>query len=260
MRRKPDFIGIGVQKGGTSWLAACLDAHPNLRIPVKEMGFFTKWFEKGPEMYEEKLGRGTPDDVLVGEFSTTYFHTPGCADLVHSLYPDAKIILVLRDPIERAESVVRHMMMRGWELDMLKTLEWSHYADRLEEWLERFPDMRIIEFKHMRRFPWSHINSLYADLGVGVFHPSILHTKINRSTYPIFICVQKLFDYLGKWRYDLLCRCWWWSAWAVILRDCIKRANSIDFRFTFSEQTRNNMREVLKDDIKRTKELLNGCA
>ena len=99
-----DFIGIGAQRSGTSWVYACLYEHPEICIPIKEIHFFSRpRYENGTLWYEEHFatcGVGK----RCGEFSTSYLYSDVTAERIHKHYPEVKILAILRNPITRALS------------------------------------------------------------------------------------------------------------------------------------------------------------
>ena len=108
-----NFIGVGAQKSGTSWIYACLYEHPEICAPIKEIHFFSRpRYEKGIAWYEKQFDRCAVEK-LRGEFSTSYLYTPEAAARIHAAYPDAKIIAVLRNPIDRAYSQYRNAIKAG---------------------------------------------------------------------------------------------------------------------------------------------------
>jgi hypothetical protein len=64
-RRGPDFIGIGAQRAGTSWLYACLYEHPQICMPLKEIHFFSceRNWRRGYERYEGIFAGYMPIEV-----------------------------------------------------------------------------------------------------------------------------------------------------------------------------------------------------
>src|SRR4051812_34770 len=103
--RGPNFIGIGAQRTGTSWIYACLFEHPDLCLPRKEINFFSRernW-SRGFGWYEAIFGE-CPPDAQVGEFSTSYLTDAETPGRIRSRYPDARLIVPLRNPIDRAYS------------------------------------------------------------------------------------------------------------------------------------------------------------
>jgi len=100
----PHFLGIGAQKAGTSWLYANLRRHPQLYLPdQKEVHFWDRRYHRSIHSYAAHFRQGR--ELLRGEI------TPGYSilareriEFIHRLAPDLKLILLLRDPVERAWS------------------------------------------------------------------------------------------------------------------------------------------------------------
>lgn len=108
-----DFCVIGAQKSGTTSLHYYLREHPQLRLPdSKEAPFFSDSdeFSKGFSWYfEEFFGDLVDNSALLGTVSPTYMSYPASVSRMHDTFPDIKLIAILRNPIERAES---HYKMR----------------------------------------------------------------------------------------------------------------------------------------------------
>lgn len=100
--RLPDFLIIGAMKSGTSTLRANLDAHPDV-FCAREQHFFNLHYGKGTDWYRAKFA-GAGDVRLIGEKCPEYLHNPVAVDRMASLLPDARLIVLLRDPVERAYS------------------------------------------------------------------------------------------------------------------------------------------------------------
>jgi hypothetical protein len=107
----PNLIVIGAQKCGTSSLHNYLSVHPQIAMSrVKEINFFnddTKW-GYGPEWYSRHFEPGE----IRGESSPAYTFLPesvGTAERMHELVPDARLIYLVRDPVERIRSNYVHM-------------------------------------------------------------------------------------------------------------------------------------------------------
>ena len=109
--KKPDFIIIGAQKCGTSTMFRNLNKHPDIFLPrKKELHFFDEKYEKGIGRYFRYFNRKkipqTP--FCTGEASPFYFFHPLAASRIHQHLPDIKLILLLRNPINRAYSQYHH--------------------------------------------------------------------------------------------------------------------------------------------------------
>jgi hypothetical protein len=105
-RRVPDFIIIGVQKGGTSSLFAYLGQHPQLILPtVKELHFFDNNFSRGINWYRKHFPyKYLHPGCKTGEATPYYFRHPHAPKRVSEICPHAKLIALLRNPADRAYS------------------------------------------------------------------------------------------------------------------------------------------------------------
>ena len=100
--RLPDFLIIGAMKSGTSTLRANLDSHPDVYC-AREQHFFNLHYTKGTDWYRAKFADAGAVR-LIGEKCPEYLHNPQAVERMASLLPDARLIALLRDPVERAYS------------------------------------------------------------------------------------------------------------------------------------------------------------
>ena len=102
----PDFLIIGVQKGGTTSLYNYLIQHPQIAAATdKEVHFFDLNFDKGVEWYKSRFPNSTESDrLLTGEASPYYIFHPHVPQRVYDLFPQIKLIVLLRNPVDRAIS------------------------------------------------------------------------------------------------------------------------------------------------------------
>lgn len=107
----PDFVIIGVPKGGTTSLSHWLSQVPSLWChPRKELHFFDTRFALGPEWYFSQFPRFKQNSgILRGEATPNYFSHPKAAERFINLMPEAKAIVIIRDPLQRAMSWVQHL-------------------------------------------------------------------------------------------------------------------------------------------------------
>lgn len=118
--RLPTFIVGGAQKAGTSWLSRNLAKHPQVFMAPGEIHFFDSDsnFRRGVDWYAAHFSNASTSTAL-GEKSPGYlslFRGDRCQVQVpqrmHATIPDAKLIFILRDPVQRAISTARHHMFR----------------------------------------------------------------------------------------------------------------------------------------------------
>lgn len=117
MGELPDFLIVGTQKGGTTWLEHQLGRHGQVFTPGRQLHFFDRHFDKGTEWYRAQFA-GATDGQTVGEKTTEYFDTLNgdrTAERIAQTLSDARLIVILRDPVDRALSALRHMVNSGLE-------------------------------------------------------------------------------------------------------------------------------------------------
>ncbi len=113
----PNFFILGAGKCGTSSLYHALKQHPQIHLPeVKEPSFFSEGFQvvKNPVDYFN-LFPAQEGKRRYGEASHLYFSAPETAPILRALFPEAKFLLILRDPVQRAYSLYQHMRRAGDE-------------------------------------------------------------------------------------------------------------------------------------------------
>jgi len=156
----PDFLIIGAQKGGTTSLADYLTAHRDV-IPAKckEVHFFDTDFARGIDWYRSHfpvppryrlrkalLGKR----YMTGDATPYYLFHPLAASRCHDLLPNARIVIMLRDPVDRAYSHYHHQVRHGHEfLSFEQAIEAE--SSRLDGKLERFkadPLYRSFDHQH----------------------------------------------------------------------------------------------------------------
>ncbi|MFZ2509231.1 MAG: sulfotransferase, partial [Steroidobacteraceae bacterium] len=124
---KPTFVIIGEQKAGTGWLRDRLREHPRVYCHDKEVNYFndTRNYARGLAWYSKLLGTGS-DAIAIGEKSPDYFwidrpsdsHFPNPLENIARDLPQARIVLCLRDPVDRAISAFNHHLYhRGRRID-----------------------------------------------------------------------------------------------------------------------------------------------
>lgn len=120
---KPNFFILGAAKSGTTSLYHFLDQHPKIFMSKeKEPTFFCEDFQvvRNPIHYFELYDNVT-DHKAIGEASHGYFSDPKSPRLLKALFPDAKFIITLRNPAERAFSLYQHM--RRFRFEKISSFE-----------------------------------------------------------------------------------------------------------------------------------------
>lgn len=115
----PEFVIIGAQKCGTTFLYHLLCHHPNVEPALaKEVHYFDTHFDKGIEWYRSRFPSPTRKGgrrAMSGESSPYYLYHPHAAKRAAQVVPKAKLIALVRDPVDRAYSDYNHKVREGRE-------------------------------------------------------------------------------------------------------------------------------------------------
>jgi hypothetical protein len=219
-RPLPDFLIAGAQKAGTTSLHAYLCQHPDVDSPVtKEVHFFDHEFQRGPGWYRAHFRRPSGATSITGESTPYYLFHPLAPARAAELLPGCKLIVVLRNPIDRAYSHHNHERALGFEdlsferavaieAERLEGEEelllgnphyrsWAHqhysylgrgrYAEQLERWLELFADeqLLILSAEDLFEDPLKVVAEAQEFLGLELVAPADVEAKNARSYAPI---------------------------------------------------------------------------
>ncbi|MBD1885314.1 tetratricopeptide repeat-containing sulfotransferase family protein [Microcoleus vaginatus] len=113
----PNFIIIGSQRCGTTSLYTYLAQHPQILTPIKkEMDFFSWHFDRGIDWYLAHFPPIPPgEQFLTGEASPSYFDSREAPERLYTAFPEAKLIVLLRNPVDRAISQFYRLTGLNWE-------------------------------------------------------------------------------------------------------------------------------------------------
>lgn len=194
------FLILGAQKAGTTSLFEHLRRHPEIHMPPeKEVAFFssTDLFDRGPAWYEATITRGARPDAVCGEASTHYMNGTPFGDLeanatgavesvrddvlledviprrIKGLLPNVRLICVLRDPVDRAYSHYRMMVLERAEsrtfadaamscLDPTALLRARTYPTLTNAYVATGEYGRIIA-GYLRHFPSDQLLTIFSD-------------------------------------------------------------------------------------------------
>ena len=162
MTALPSFLVAGFQKCGTHWVASNLREHPRVFMPERELHFFDddRVHSNGGHWYSNHFA-DADDNLVIGERTPNYLTAPKAASRIRSLIPHVRLIVTMRDPVDRAVSALYHHIQKkryplrvGVEKQLLEllahgddhygTLSFGRYCDHLEHYLESFPYDRFL--------------------------------------------------------------------------------------------------------------------
>lgn len=175
---RPNFIGIGAQKCATSWLHEALHSHPQIfTSDPKEIDFFSSYYDRGYEWYERHFAAAGAAQAR-GETSPSYFYNPAAPARARAYDPSMRIIVILRDPVDRAYSNHLHEIRAGhysastaFEDGLANNpcyVDQSRYATHLAAWYAQFPSEQILPliFEEITQTPDQALRQVYSFLGV----------------------------------------------------------------------------------------------
>lgn len=234
-KRKPDFIIVGAMKSATTDIANQLSSHSEIAMAPGEPSFFSRddIYENGEEWYLEQLNLYVNEETrLVGEKTPGYSnrHTLS-AERIHQMYPEVKLIWILRNPVDRAYSHFLHALKLSREGKRFESaieeelkgnrplksgyIERSRYDLQVEHYLKYFPieSMYFMIFEDYKKDPISELDKLFKFLGVSGQNfqlqtkrsnptiiprcPYFLHTlsKILEQKNPLFKNIKRILRY-----------------------------------------------------------------
>lgn len=174
----PDFVIIGAVKGATTWIHNHLQQNPAIYLPGPEPHFFSQEYELGLDHYRAKFS-AAPSGRILGEKSADYFAHPEAAARLAKTLPTAKLVLQLRNPIERAYSDYKMLYrrgtvtkgpeayLRGLDCDQPRFLEDGLYAKHLKRWLDHFDseNLQVLLFEDVKANPARVVAEVNAHIG-----------------------------------------------------------------------------------------------
>lgn len=194
----PDFVGVGAQRCGTTRWFDLIVAHPRIEAPPatrKELHYFDR-FHAGGFTAADAVEYGDyfprPDGQLTGEWTPVYLAAAWVPAMLAQAAPEAKLLVSLRDPIERYLSgLQRHHRVAGATqapLNAMAPLEAfmrGFYHAQLTHLLAHFKRSRVLVLQYERcvHDPVDELRRTFAFLGVGDtdFAPADLDVHPNRQ-------------------------------------------------------------------------------
>jgi hypothetical protein len=254
----PTFVIIGAMKCGTTSLHHYLAQHPEVCMPRrKETDFFIAEmnYQRGPAWYESLFTRPAK---ACGEASPNYaksWRFAGVPERMHSLLPQARLIYLVRDPVERMISQYKHLYASGWEDRPLAAamegalggdgrspyLNDSRYHRNLEPFLAQYPldSVLVLAAEDLERQRLATLRRVFEFLGVDSgfqspaferqWHESATKFTTRRTIFNLLLG-RKLLRYLLKRK-----RC----------KDC----RPLPPRCELDESLRGRLMERLQDDV-----------
>lgn len=185
----PNLFIVGAQKSGTTSLHNYLSEHPEIYMSkVKEPSYFSKFpgsIQIGEDITEEeyyRLFKDVKNEKIIGEGSVSYLYDPSSAKAIYDVNPNAKIIILLRDPVDRTFShFLKPDNKMTFEQKINKDFKnideenpnyenivnWGLYPKQVKRYLDIFHDqVKIIIFEEFFSDPTTKIKEILEFLGL----------------------------------------------------------------------------------------------
>lgn len=198
----PDFVGLGTKKAGTTWWHNLIASHPQVhrrqaavpgRVPAraKELHFFQVYWDRSfaetdAHLYHRYFPR--PPGQLVGEWTPRYLLDCWTPAQLRIAAPDARLLVLVRDPLERFRSSVTHYLVRHGFLEhpraILEEVEYGRYAMGLDRLAGHFPraQIQVLQYEVCVRQTEAELATTYRFLGLDDgFVPDTLRTRLGAA-------------------------------------------------------------------------------
>ncbi|MGH7443782.1 MAG: sulfotransferase family protein [Longimicrobiales bacterium] len=213
----PNFLIIGAQRSGTTTLHRVVGLHPEVfTTPRKELYFFSgSKFKRGAAWYERQF-RDWDGEAAVGESSPDYMLSNVAAGRIRELLPDARLILILRNPVERVYSAYwndrlnlarSHASFEEALARDEKHLARGFYMNHINRYLALFRREQLLVTLHddLRTDPVELYRTCFRFLGVSdtLLYPEMSgrfnQTKVQMGrAYRFFVKHPRLLDLLPR--------------------------------------------------------------
>ncbi|OWF49380.1 heparan sulfate glucosamine 3-O-sulfotransferase 1-like [Mizuhopecten yessoensis] len=209
-KKLPEALIIGVRKAGTGAMRFYLDMHPYVEIANAEISFFDFEYENGYEWYKNQLPMAMQGQLTM-EKTSNYFHNKKTVDRIYNMSSAVKLIVVVREPIERTVSDYLQRKLKKSENDDIeypkfedfvidqttgevdgseKIIKPSIYYKHLLKWLKYFPleNLHFVDGGNLILNPYEEVKKVERFLGIP---HCMTQDKFVFSSTKGFYCVKK---------------------------------------------------------------------
>ena len=207
----PDFLIIGAPRAGTTWLKRALSHHPDVMMFAGEPQFFAMTSYLGPDDYVRRFSASgarflrrdrkertpaRPQKPIIGEKSTTYLSmAESQISLCAALYPNARIVCLVRDPVARAWSHIKHDGLAEYgehphklrEQPYWQTLDayirHGRYERHLVRWARRFApeQIHLVDFNRLATDADAVYREVLTHIGAEATADAKVPERVNQS-------------------------------------------------------------------------------
>lgn len=260
-----DFIFLGAQKAATSWIFSCIQEHPEICIPVKDIHFFSREnaFSKGIDFYLYNFKKCKPSSIK-GEISTSYLYSEIAIKRINQVFPNVKYLVILRDPIERALSHFNNDIKSG-RVSVNTTFEEAlklkpsyilngKYKKHLEVIVQNFEQdkLKIIFYDDIITNPEDVLIEVFSFIGVDAeFKSTYSSRKINVARIPRSFLLDKLWTIIAHFISKVGLRNMLWVLKKNGITEFLRKLNTKKTPpiKTINMSTRSELMDIFSEDI-----------
>jgi hypothetical protein len=259
----PNFLYIGTSKAGSTWIFKLLSWHPQIYMyPGKDIGFFTRDYAKGWDWYRSNF-KPEARHKVVGEVSHSYLVSQEARDRIHACIPDVKMLVCLREPVERIFSQyldgIKNGKITGPIEDNLNNtnslIERSRYGTYLKSYLELFPraQIHITSFDKLVSSPDEFARDIFEFLGVDALAiPEQMKQKILPAGQPRVRSIAMAAKKLAKVARSIgLTKLQGKAKTSPTVRNLLYRPFTDNSRPTMPPDIRDRLRGMMADEVRR---------
>lgn len=192
--RLPNFLYIGPDKAGSSWLHEALVQHPQVFLSdAKDLYYFDRYYERGIDWYRTQFRSAGPEHRVVGEVCPDYLAEPSAAKRIRECLGEVRLMVTLREPSARAFSSYLYMRKHGLgpptfreALEVCPELiDHGRYATQLERF-RNYADSGLLQisvFDDLKHDPQAFFDEVTAFLGIPQLdlEPEVLAARLPAS-------------------------------------------------------------------------------
>ena len=192
-RRLPNFLYIGPDKAGSTWLHEVLVNHPEIYLtPAKDLYYFDRYYGRGVEWYQRYFAEAE-DEQVVGEVCQDYLSCPDSPARIATTLGRPRMMATLRDPVQRAHSSYLYMRKHGEGpstfTEALRTrptlLDHGRYGTQLKRYVDMFgaDNLHVAVFDDLQQDPQAFVDSVleWLDISPMVLPADDLESKLPAS-------------------------------------------------------------------------------
>lgn len=260
----PHFIVIGAVKAATTWIQVQLQANPAIYMPDPEPHFFSREYQLGEQHYRNWFAPAPETASLIGEKSADYLSDPEVPARIAAMIPDARLVVQLRDPVERAYSHYKMFFRRGLVSaspeTYLRNLDNEYprflldglYGQHIRNWLAHFDKEQVLAFRFedVKKDARGIVERVSRHIGVeAVFDEAAANQRENDSKAHILpLAIRNLLSPLKETAKPFRGRPWFEGARSLLAKEIAYPP--------LSEELRAHLEKFYRDDILLTESLL----